>query len=278
MQELPPVSASPWQEHLELAVRAARDAGRIQLEAFEKPHTVDFKGKRDLVTEVDRACEEVIHDRLRRAFPSHDFLLEESVTSRSDSPYLWVVDPLDGTTNYTHGYPHFCCSIALRREGRTVLGVVFDPIRGDLFTAVADEGAFLNGRRIRTSDEDRLIRCLIATGFPNDIGKARDKNLRKFARILLLVRSVRRSGSAALDLCYVAAGRLDGYWVLTLAPWDTAAGVLVVEEAGGRVTDLGGAPARLNTQALVASNGRIHDMLLARLSGRSSDQRFGAKK
>ena len=150
-----------------------------------------------------------------------------------------------------------------------MLGVVLDPVRGDLFTALEDNGAFLNGRRIRTSDEDQLIRCLIATGFPNDIVNAKDKNLRKFAKVLLLVRSVRRSGSAALDLCYVAAGRLDGYWVLTLAPWDTAAGVLMVREAGGCVTDLGGAPPDLNTEALLASNGKIQETLLKLLSGKS---------
>jgi myo-inositol-1(or 4)-monophosphatase len=262
--------ASPWKEHLELAVRAARDAGRIQLEAFDKPHTVDFKGETDLVTEVDRACEEAIYSLLRGAFPSHDFLLEESDTSRTGSPCLWVVDPLDGTTNYTHGYPHFCCSIGLQHEGSTVLGVVYDPVRGDLFTALKGSGAFLNGNRIQTSDEDRLIRCLMATGFPNDIRTARDKNLRRFARVLLLVRSLRRSGSAALDLCYIAAGRLDGYWVLTLAPWDATAGILMVEEAGGCVTDFRGAPTHLHSKALVASNGKIQEQLLGLLSGKAA--------
>jgi len=270
MQESSHLSESPWKEQLEMAVRAARDAGRIQLEAFDKPHTVDFKGETNLVTEVDRACEEAIFGLLRDAFPGHDFLLEESVTPRTDSPFLWVVDPLDGTTNYTHCYPHFCCSIALQHEGKTVLGVVYDPVRGELFTALAGSGAFLNGRRVRTSDEDQLIRCLIATGFPNEIRTARDKNLRKFARILLLARSVRRSGSAALDLCYLAAGRLDGYWVLTLAPWDQAAGILMVEEAGGCVTDPRGKSTHLHSKALVASNGRIQEPLLALLAGKNA--------
>ena len=210
-----------------------------------------------------------IFDLLSNAFPSHDFLLEETPTSRSGSPHLWVVDPLDGTTNYTHRYPHFCCSIALLVEGRTMLGVVFDPVRDELFTALRNSGAFLNERPIRTSEEDRLIRSLVATGFPDDIRRARDKNLRKFARLLQRVRSVRRSGSAALDLCYVAAGRLDGYWILKLAPWDTAAGVLMVEEAGGCVTGLHGGPTHLYTKALVASNGRIQESLLTLLSGRT---------
>ena len=261
-------SESPWKEHLETAVRAAKDAGRIQLEAFDEPHSIDFKGETNLVTEVDRACETRIHGLLRDTFPSHDFLMEETVTQRTDSPFLWVVDPLDGTTNYTHCYPHFCCSIALQHEGKTVVGVVYDPVRRELFTATEGGGAFLNGRRIRTSEEDQLIRCLIATGFPNEIRTARDKNLRKFSKILLLVRSVRRSGSAALDLCYLAAGRLDGYWVLTLSPWDAAAGVLIVEEAGGCVTDPRGKPTNLRTKAFVGSNGRIQDQLLRLLYGK----------
>jgi myo-inositol-1(or 4)-monophosphatase len=270
MQESSSLSAGPWNEHLETAVLAAKDAGRIQLEAFDKPHTIDFKGETNLVTEVDRACESTIHGRLRETFPSHDFLMEETVTQRTDSPFLWVVDPLDGTTNYTHCYPHFCCSIALQHEGKTVVGVVYDPVRRELFTATEGGGAFLNGRPIRTSEEDQLIRCLIATGFPNEIRTARDKNLRKFAKILLLVRSVRRSGSAALDLCYLAAGRLDGYWVLTLSPWDAAAGALIVEEAGGRVTDPRGKPTHLRTKAFVGSNGRIHQQLLSLLSPKTA--------
>jgi len=250
MQDSPHITENPWEKHLEMAVRAARNAGEIQIEAFDKTRTIDYKGETNLVTEVDRACEEAIFDLLSTTFPSHDFLLEETPTSRSGSPHLWVVDPLDGTTNYTHRYPHFCCSIALLVEGRTVLGVVFDPVRDELFTALRSSGAFLNES-------------------PDDIGRARDKNLRKFARLLQRVRSVRRSGSAALDLCYVAAGRLDGYWILKLAPWDTAAGVLMVEEAGGCVTGLHGGPTHLYTKALVASNGRIQESLLTLLSGRT---------
>ena len=145
---------------------SARNAGEIQIEALDKTRRIDYKGETNLVTEVDRACEEAIFDLLSTAFPSHDFLSEETPTSRSGSPHLWVVDPLDGTTNYTHRYPHFCCSIALLAEGRTVLGVVFDPVRDELFTALRNSGAFLNERPIRTSEEDRLIRSLVATGFP----------------------------------------------------------------------------------------------------------------
>jgi myo-inositol-1(or 4)-monophosphatase len=269
MEDIRHIQESPWKQHLATAVRAARTAGKIQIEAFDDIHRIDYKGETNLVTEVDRACEEAIFGLLSKSFPSHDFLLEESVTSRTGSSHLWVVDPLDGTTNYTHRYPHFCCSIALQHEGRTVAGVVFDPVRNELFTALYRGGAFLNGRPIRTSDENRLIRCLMATGFPTDIQRARDKNLRKFARLLHRVRSVRRSGSAALDFCYLAAGRLDGYWVLKLAPWDAAAGVLMVQEAGGSVTDLNGTPPHLHTKAFVASNGRIQASLLALLSGKT---------
>jgi myo-inositol-1(or 4)-monophosphatase len=270
MKDSAHIPEDPWAKHLEVAVRAARSAGKIQIEAFDKRRRIDYKGETNLVTEVDRACEEAIFDLLSSTFPSHDFLLEETPTSRSGSPHLWVVDPLDGTTNYTHRYPHFCCSIALLVEDRTVLGVVFDPVRNELFTAVRSSGAFLNERPIRTSEENRLIRSLVATGFPDDIRRARDKNLRKFSRLLQRVRSVRRSGSAALDLCYVAAGRLDGYWILKLAPWDTAAGVLLVEEAGGCVTGLYGGPTHLYTKALVASNGRIQESLLTLLSGHTN--------
>ncbi len=256
-----------WEPHLEAAVEAARQAGRIQLDSLEHAHTVDFKGETDLVTEVDRACEEAVFTTLKRAFPDHDFLLEERTPPLTGSPFLWVVDPVDGTTNYTHRYPHFCCSIALVHEGRTVLGVVLDPLLGELFTAVRGGGAFLNGVRIQVSREDRLIRSLLATGFPYDVRTARDKNLKKFARVLLRARGVRRCGSAALDLSYLAAGRLDGYWVLRLAPWDAAAGILLVQEAGGKVTDLRGRPPRLHTEALVASNGRIHERLMKVLAG-----------
>lgn len=253
---------------LAVAVRAARRAARIQREAFDRPHAVEYKGETDLVTEVDRACEAAIVRTLRRVHPDHDFLLEEGPSTSSGSPYRWVVDPLDGTTNYTHRYPHYCCSIALQREGRTLLGVVLDPERGELFTALRGAGARLNGAPVRVSAENRLIRSLLATGFPYGIRRARDKNLRKFSRLLQRCRGVRRSGSAALDLCYVAAGRLDGYWVLDLAPWDAAAGILAVREAGGRVTDLRGRPVGSFSRSLAVSNGRIHRPLLEQLHPR----------
>jgi len=251
-------SSENWTPHLKVAIQAAQAAAKIQLASYDKAHTVNYKAETDLVTEVDRKCEETIVRIIKKAYPAHDFLLEETHIPKSESSFLWVVDPLDATTNYAHRYPHFCCSIALQYCSRTVLGVVLDPMREELYTAIENQGAFLNGKALSVSTEDRLIRSLLATGFPKDIKKAKDKNLRKFARILPLARSIRRSGSAALDLCFVAAGRLDGYWVLTLEAWDAAAGILMIKEAGGTVTDNRGQAPSLRTKALVASNGRIH--------------------
>lgn len=258
---------SPRCTYLTAAIDAARAAGRIQARALGKPHTIGYKGETDLVTEVDRTSEKTIVERIRRTFPDHDFLLEESPFRPKGSSFLWIVDPLDGTTNYAHGLPHFCTSIALEHKGRTLIGVVFDPIRKELFTAVRGGGAFLNGRPIRVSREARLIRSMLATGFPKNIRTVRDKNLRRFARALLEVRGIRRSGSAALDLCYLAAGRIDGYWVLNLAPWDSAAGILAAREAGARITDLNGKPTRFGCHGIVATNGKIHAALLNLLSG-----------
>lgn len=244
------------------AIEAARKAANIQRGSLEKPHRVSFKGLRDIVTEVDRACEKAIVETVSSHFPEHGFLLEESPFESTSSPYLWVVDPLDGTMNFSHGVPHFCCSIALEYYGVTQVGVVVDPVRNEEFTAVRGQGARLNGKRIRTSDESRLLYCLLATGFPNDLDNAQDTNLAKFTRMLHYAQGIRRTGVAALDLCYVAAGRFDGYWITKLERWDAAAGILIVEEAGGRVTDLYGNPADRSTRHLVVSNGKIHNRMM----------------
>ncbi len=254
-----------WAPHLAAAVRAVREAGRIQRRSFHAVHSVSFKAETDLVTEVDHACEQAVVRILRKAFPEHDLLLEETSPPQTGSPYQWVVDPLDGTTNYTHRYPHFCCSIALRYRGKTVLGAVLDPYRDELFTTVRGRGAYLHRDRIRVSRETRLIRCLVGTGFPYDLRTAEDNNVESFNRVVPEVQSIRRSGSAALDLCYLASGRLDGYWAVKLAPWDAAAGVLMVQEAGGRVTDRSGGRNIEGPKGLVGSNGRIHRNLMALL-------------
>jgi len=267
INEMRTARSGGWAAHLQKAVRAVREAGRIQKRSFNAAHTVVFKSETDLVTEVDHACERAVVRILKKAFPDHDLLLEETCLPQTGSPYQWVVDPLDGTTNYTHRYPHFCCSVALRHQGKTVLGAVLDPFRDELFTATRGQGAYLNGRSIRVSRETRLIRCLVGTGFPCDMREAEDNNLDTFCTVVPEVRSIRRSGCAALDLCYLAAGRLDGYWVVELAPWDTAAGVLIIQEAGGRVTDRRGGKNTDGTSGLVGSNGRIHGKLMRLLRG-----------
>jgi myo-inositol-1(or 4)-monophosphatase len=246
----------------DVAIEAARKAANIQRAAIDRPHRVSFKGLRDIVTEVDRACERVIVETVSSHFPEHGFLLEESPFEATSSPYLWVVDPLDGTMNFSHGVPHFCCSIALEHCGLPQVGVVVDPVRNEEFTAVRGQGARLNGKPIRTSGESRLLYCLLATGFPNDLDNASDTNLAKFTRMLRYAQGIRRTGVAALDLCYVAAGRFDGYWITKLEHWDAAAGILIVEEAGGRVTDLYGNPADSSTRHLVVSNGKIHKRMM----------------
>ena len=258
--------ADHFDTYLEKAVQAAQEAGRIQLRSMNQTHTVRYKGETDLVTEVDRASEDAIVNILSEAFPNHDFLLEEGEGETSTgSPFQWIVDPVDGTTNYTHGYPHFCCSIALAHEGRTVVGVVLDPCLGELFTAVRGRGCRMNGQPVHVTGETRLIRSLLGTGFPYNMRTASDNNLEKFNRVILQARAVRRAGSAALDLCYLAAGRFDGYWVLNLSPWDVAAGILMIEEAGGTVTDLRGGRDMSGRQGIIASNGRIHQALTSLL-------------
>jgi len=253
---------------LDLAVRMARDAGALQRERWGSELTIATKSADvDLVTEVDRACEELIVATLARERPGDAVLAEEGgLRDRPGARWRWVIDPLDGTTNYAHGYPCFCVSIAAERDGEVVAGVVYDPVLDELFHAVRGSGAFRNGVRLRTSRETALDRCLVATGFAYDRRKSDPDNLAEVAVLLRRARALRRDGSAALDLCYVACGRLDGYWEWKLQPWDVAAGTLLVTEAGGRVSDRCGGPAPASGAEIVASNGRIHEPLLAALA------------
>ncbi len=249
---------------LELAVRLAREAGAIQRRRYETDLRIDTKAESiDLVTEVDRECEALIVDSLRSERPGDSILAEEgSGGEQEGAEWRWIIDPLDGTTNYAHGYPRFCVSIGVEQRGTRSVGVVYDPLLDELFHAVRGGGAFLNQRRIGVSDETRLDRALLATGFAYDVRKSRHDNVAEFGRFIKAARAVRRDGSAALDLCYVAAGRLDGFWEFKLHPWDVAAGILIVEEAGGRCSDVrGGEPMRSGEQT-VASNGAIHDAVL----------------
>jgi myo-inositol-1(or 4)-monophosphatase len=254
---------------LQLAEQMARAAGQIQRERYET--ALDIRTKTasiDLVTEVDRACEAIIVETLRVQRPDDAVLAEEgSGDDRPGATWRWVIDPLDGTMNYAHGYPRFCVSIGVQRDGEPALGVVYDPLLDELFSARRGEGAQLNGRPLRVSEEDDLGRALLATGFAYDVHRSADDNLNHFARFVKTVRGLRRDGSAALNLCYVAAGRFDGYWELKLHPWDVAAGNLIVEEAGGRVSDFSGAPCAGSGREIAASNGCLHDAMLRLLRG-----------
>jgi myo-inositol-1(or 4)-monophosphatase len=251
----------------DLAERLAREAGAIQRERFETEIRISTKGTpTNLVTEVDHQCEALIVGGLEQERPNDSVLAEEG--SGQDDPsaeWRWVIDPLDGTTNYAHGYPRFCVSIGVERGGVREVGVVYDPLLDECYRAVRGGGASLNGRRIQVSSEDRLEHSLAATGFAYDVHKSPDDNLANFGRMIKSTRAVRRDGSAALDLCYVAAGRLDAFWEFKLNAWDIAAGLLLVEEAGGRCTNMAGDPPPRSGAETIASNGVLHDAILALL-------------
>jgi myo-inositol-1(or 4)-monophosphatase len=244
-------------KELEVAMSAAREAGGVLRKGFGWQHSIKYKGEVDLVTEVDEQAERVIREILLGAFPSYGMLAEEGGRLSGEEDARWIVDPLDGTTNYAHGLPIFAVSIALERAGEVVLGVVHDPIREETYVAELGRGAVLNGEPIKVSDTDELIQALIATGFPYDREKMPEA-LGLFGRFVALTRGVRRLGSTALDLCYVAFGRLDGYYERGIWPWDIAAGSLILEEAGGKVTDYLGGRLDLEGREIVASNGALH--------------------
>jgi myo-inositol-1(or 4)-monophosphatase len=260
---------SEREDLLSLAIELARRAGELQKSRYETALTIDTKSAAvDLVTEVDRACEALVVDELDARRPRDGVIGEEgSARDAEGSPWRWVIDPLDGTTNYAHGYPRFCVSIGIECEGERDLGVVYDPLMDELYHAVRGGGAFRNETPIRVSGETRLDRSLLATGFAYDRRSSEIDNLDHFAAFLKSARALRRDGSAALDLCYVASGRLDGYWELKLQPWDVAAGYLVLEEAGGRASDFSGTRADGSGTEVVASNGAIHDAMLTVLRG-----------
>ena len=250
--------------YLAVAVEAALAAGRLQLQYLRRGLQVRKKGVVDLVTEADLAVEQDIRSRVAHHFPSHTFLGEEAghTASKAGSAFQWIVDPIDGTTNFVHGLPLFCVSIALQIEGRVDLGVVYSPVAGELFTAERGQGARLNGARIHVTREQSLIDALLVTGFPPQAHGAYDEQLAIFGEFLSRARAVRRLGSAALDLAYVAAGRFDAFWERSLHAWDVAAGTLLVEEAGGRVTSFGGGSFDPFGDQLLASNGVLHSQLV----------------
>jgi myo-inositol-1(or 4)-monophosphatase len=250
---------------LNFAIQAARDAGRLLQDRMGRTIQITNKGVIDLVTEVDVAAEQLIIERIKSYHPRHAVLAEES--GASDQPggprseFQWIIDPLDGTTNYAHGYPCFCVSIALERAGVLELGVIYDPTRDETFAAERGEGATLNGRRIHVSEISELNRAMLCTGFPYNV-RDRGDFARHFSNFIMHAQAVRRDGSAALDLAYVACGRFDGFWEEGLRPWDVAAGVLLVEEAGGRISRYDGTPFDIYTPPIVASNGLLHEEML----------------
>lgn len=257
---------------LNFAIQTARDAGRILSDRLGRALQVSNKGDIDLVTEADLASEKLIIDRIRSYYPRHAILAEESgATSASEvsegkSEWKWIIDPLDGTTNYAHGYPCFCISIALEHEGRIEIGVIYDPSRDEMFAAERGEGALLNDRRISVSNIQDLNSAMLCTGFPYNV-RERPNFTRDFAKFTMESQAVRRDGSAALDLAYLACGRFDGFWEEGLKAWDVAAGVLLIEEAGGTVTDFEGQPLKIDTPKVytpkvLASNGLVHEAMI----------------
>ena len=247
---------------LHVAINAVKEAAKIQLEYMEKELDIETKASEfDLVTQADRITEAKIIDIISKEFPSHSFLAEESGSETKDSDYLWIIDPIDGTVNYAHRFPQFCCSIGLYHKGEPLLGVVYDPCRKELFHSIKGQGAFLNNKKMQVSKIDSLKKALLATGFPALKGGLLQKNLEYFKAFLGKCQAIRRPGSAALDLCYVACGRLDGFWELGLSPWDTAAGALMITEAGGLITNLDNDYFDLNIKGLIATNGLLHSQI-----------------
>ncbi len=242
---------------LEIAIETAREAGGILLQEFDRPVKISYKGEVDIVTQADRRSEEAVVTRLRTHFPTHAIVAEEGGGSETDSPFRWHVDPLDGTTNFAHGYPCFAVSIGLEEAGELVAGVIYQPVSGEMFTAARGEGAYRNGKKIQVSSIDKLSTSLLVTGFPS-VKRTQNPNIHYYWDFTLRSHGVRRDGSAALDLASVACGRFEGFWEFGLYSWDTAAGVLLVREAGGLVTRFDGQPYQLGDRELLATNGHVH--------------------
>jgi len=249
-------------QYRKVATEAALKAGELLVRNLHKVKRVDHKGVVNLVTDIDRKSERLIHRILRSHFPNHSFFAEEEVREKTSSDYLWTIDPLDGTTNYAHGFPIFCVTISLLKKEEVIMGLTYNPMLGEMFYAERGAGAFLHRRRVQISGTEDLNDSLLATGFPYDLRESEDDNLDYFCSFVMKAQAVRRAGSAALDLAYTACGRFDGFWEFKLGAWDIAAGCLLVEEAGGRVTNFKGRRVDLFTGEVLASNGKIHDQML----------------
>ncbi len=255
------------EKYKKVAVEAALESGLLIKNSVGKIASISYKGRDNIVTDVDKASERLIIKKIRKAFSDHSILSEERAPLTRASGYKWIIDPLDGTTNFAHAFPFFCVSIGLEYNGDIILGVVYDPMRRELYCAEAGKGAYLNKKRIHVSKVEKLSGSFLATGF--SYGNMRkDKNIDNFKRLLMRSLAIRRAGSAALDLCYVACGRFDGYWELFLKPWDSAAGILIVKEAGGQVTRLNGGAYSHYDDELLATNGLIDGQIVKILNVR----------
>lgn len=250
---------------LDWTIDLAYRAGALLRAGVEQERQIEYKSRANVVTDIDRASEQLIVAAIRERFPDHRIVSEEGGGIEQDSRYTWLIDPLDGTNNYAHGFPFFSVSLAILENNQPVVGVVYDPMRDELFAAERGSGARCNGRRLQVSSTETLATSLLTTGFPYTRFGAGDNNLAEFTRMLMLAQDIRRPGSAALDLSYVASGRSDGYWELSLSPWDAAAGALILTESGGRLSNWRGDAWDVWGNRIVATNGRIHDELLAAL-------------
>lgn len=254
---------------LENAKDLAYAAGKILRDKLDEDFNVEYKGEIDLVTDADKAAEHLLVSAITKAFPQHAILAEEGgKLGNADSDYLWVIDPLDGTTNFAHGVPYFSVSIALLEQSKPIIGVVYNPISDEMFAAEQGYGAWLNDRQIRVSKTDSLQKSLLCTGFPYDMHQP-NNNIDNFSRLVTKTQGVLRLGSAALDLCYVACGRIDGFWEMDLKPWDMAAGALIVHEAGGLVTGISQPEFEIAKGEILVSNGLIHQAMLEQLTARA---------
>jgi len=250
------------------AIRCMEETKEILLAGFYREKIIEHKGEVDLVTSVDKAVEERIISIIRVEHPDHDIMAEESGKAKEyGSPYLWIIDPLDGTTNYAHNFPHFSLSIGLEFEGERIFALVYQPVTDELFVAEKENGAFLNGKKITVSQVSQLSQSLLGTGFPYDRQRNAELYTKELRMFMEKAQGIRRPGVASLDLCYLACGRYDGFWERKLHPWDVAAGVLIVEEAGGRVTNMIGKAYQYSEDMIVASNGLIHEEMIHVLAG-----------
>ncbi len=251
-----------FQDFLKIAEAACRKSGEIQREGLKGALNIVHKGEINLVTDVDHACEKEIVSLIQGTFPDHDILAEEGSGIRKDSEYKWIIDPLDGTTNYAHGYPLFCTSIALEYQGEIVVGAVYEPNLDEMYLAEKGAGAACNGRAIKVSTVSKISQSMLCTGFAYNLRETTNNNFNHFQNFLLKSQAVRRDGVAAVDLCYVAMGRYDGFWELNLFPWDVAAGLIILSEAGGKVSTFTGQKFDIYQKDILATNGLVHQEMM----------------